>query len=397
MSVRFLVGDVFDGLATIPDGSVDLVVTSPPFLALRSYLPADHPDKIKEIGSEATPAEFLDVLLRVTQESRRVLAPHGSICVELGDTYAGTGGAGGDWSDSEFTTKARVNGGSGGGPTRRTTRDGWPLAKSKTLIPELYRIALAYGINPLTGQESPAGRWRVRNVVTWCRPNPPVGALGDKWRPATSDVVVACVSDKRYWDDFATRKPHSPNTHRRNAAAVNVRPNETPSGQRDGNWNTLAITDDTNPAGAPLLDYWEIPPGGYKGSHYAVFPPELVVPLVKAMCPSRVCVLCGEPARRTWTDLPNAGDDALWTCCGCGDGCVVYDFPEPHGVCQDNHWRPGLVLDCFGGSGTTGAVATGHGHDAVLIDLDDRNAELARERIGPMLFDGPHHLKEARR
>lgn len=61
-------GDVFDGLAAIPDGSVDLVVTSPPFLALRSYLPADHPDKGKEIGSEATPAAFIDTLLAVTAE-----------------------------------------------------------------------------------------------------------------------------------------------------------------------------------------------------------------------------------------------------------------------------------------------------------------------------------------
>src|SRR5690606_31103982 len=86
--------------------------------------------------------------------------------------------------------------------------DAWPLAKSKTLIPELYRIALAYGIHPLTGAQSPAGTWRIRNVVTWCRPNPPVGALGDKWRPATSDIVVACVSPKRYWDDLATRREH---------------------------------------------------------------------------------------------------------------------------------------------------------------------------------------------
>src|SRR5690606_352759 len=78
-----------------------------------------------------------------------------------------------------------------------------------------YRLALAYGINPLTGTESPAGRWRIRNVVTWCRPNPPVGALGDKWRPATSDVVVACTSDKRYWDDIATRRPFAEATHKR--------------------------------------------------------------------------------------------------------------------------------------------------------------------------------------
>src|SRR5689334_20615208 len=63
MTTRFLVGDVFAGFATIPDNSVDLIVSSPPFLALRSYLPADHPDKGLEIGSEATPGEFLDRLL----------------------------------------------------------------------------------------------------------------------------------------------------------------------------------------------------------------------------------------------------------------------------------------------------------------------------------------------
>ena len=64
MTSRYIVGDVFDVMGTMPDGSVDLILTSPPFLALRSYLPADHPDKAKEIGSEPTPAEFLDNLAR---------------------------------------------------------------------------------------------------------------------------------------------------------------------------------------------------------------------------------------------------------------------------------------------------------------------------------------------
>ena len=71
-AITWLTGDVHDGLALIPDDTVDLVVTSPPFLALRSYLPADHPDKGKEIGSEATPAAFIDVMLAVTAELRRV-------------------------------------------------------------------------------------------------------------------------------------------------------------------------------------------------------------------------------------------------------------------------------------------------------------------------------------
>lgn len=451
MSARWITADVFDGLATLEDGSVDLVVSSPPFLALRSYLPADHPDKGKEIGSEPTPAAFLDVMLAVTAELRRVLAPHGSIAIELGDTYAGSSQ---EQREDVAIGSARW-GGQNGQPTLTGARggtvdrkgEGWPLAKSKALIPELYRIALAYGINPLTGQESPAGRWRVRNNVTWCRPNPPVGALGDKWRPATSDVVVACVSDKRYWDDIATRRivdaqsPRWTNGPKSNNATQEIQ----------SKWEVRV---DSNPAGAPLLDYWEIPPGGYPGSHYAVFPPALVEPLIKAMAPPKVCRQCGEPSRRIVGDITldsYRSSDRTQTkravaladehgltdahiaavrAFGTSDAGKAQQINNGAGKntdevkrlageakavlggyfrefvmntnaerattgwsdCGHDDWRPALILDCFGGSGTTGAVATGHGHDAVLIDLDDRNAELARERIGPMLFDGPHHV-----
>lgn len=79
-TARYLIGDVFDHMAEIPDGSVDLVVTSPPFLALRSYLPADHPDKEKEIGSETTPAAFLDTLLALTTPATPTSHKNASAC-----------------------------------------------------------------------------------------------------------------------------------------------------------------------------------------------------------------------------------------------------------------------------------------------------------------------------
>ena len=99
MTVDYRIGDTRDVVAAIPDGSVSLVASSPPFIALRSYLPADHPDKHAEIGSELDPATFLDTLLELTAEWGRVLAPWGSIAIELGDTYAGSGGAGGDYNE----------------------------------------------------------------------------------------------------------------------------------------------------------------------------------------------------------------------------------------------------------------------------------------------------------
>ena len=75
----------------IPTSSVDLICTSPPYFGLRSYQDAGvHYDG--QIGSEPTPAEFLDALIAATREMVRVLKPSGSIFVNLGDKYAGSGG-----------------------------------------------------------------------------------------------------------------------------------------------------------------------------------------------------------------------------------------------------------------------------------------------------------------
>ena len=435
MTTRFLVGDVFERMGGLPDGSVDLVMTSPPFLALRSYLPAGHPDKALEIGGEATPAEFIDTLLALTAEWRRLLAPHGSICVELGDTYSGSGGAGGDYAAGGLRDGQAAFGGSGkharravdgwaghplpngfkgGGPGGA----GWPLEKSLTGIPTLYAWSLAYGRNLLTGEPSPAGMWRIRNVVAWVRPNPPVGALGDKFRPATSYLTCATVARDRWFDLDAVRTPGSGYTRKPGAARA------TPPGQK-----ARGCEDTVNPAGAPPLDWWEIPPGGYSGAHYAVMPPAVAERPIQAMCPRRVCRTCGAPSRRITAKSPEyeaaraaiaAGDSASvsgrsdvavgnkgigfghgggaaslisngkvdptpitvgWTTCGCpgADGIRLDGFHTGTG------WRPGLVLDPFGGSGTTGLVAMSHSRDAVLIDLDERNAWLARERIGMFL------------
>lgn len=418
MGTRFIIGDSLTVLRSLPDQSVDLILTSPPFLALRSYLPADHPDKSKEMGSEATPGEFIDALLDIIEECERVLAPHGSIAIELGDTYAGSGGSGGDYTaggmkegQSEFVGTSSLN--RTMGKNARVQRDGesspirdlhgkkqgggvgWPLDKSLSLIPELFRIALVYGFNPLTGRETP--RWRVRNVVRWVRPNPPVGALGDKFRPATSEMVIACKSRKRYFDLDAVREPASENTNARTAKGVESRVSSGKTAddeRRGGNYSSLDTLHKTT--SAPPLDWWSIPPTGYSGSHYAVFPAELLTRPIKAMCPEKVCRTCGEPSTRisetsyegkSWSsggqknglsrqrdriDMPYSGTTTGWTDCGHDD------------------YRPGVVLDPFVGSGTTLMVASGHGRDSIGIDLDERNADLARERVGMFLTVEQH-------
>lgn len=515
---RFIVADVFDGLRSLPDASVDFACWSPPFLALRSYLPPDHPDKAREIGSEPTPAAWLDVMLAVTAEVGRVLAPHGSIAVEIGDTYAGSGGAGGDYNDGNLRAGQpkfngsmkyqrthdpaigppipRVSGTSGapGGP-------GWPLPKSLTGLPTLYAWSLAYGRNLLTGEPSPAGQWRVRNLRPWVRPNPPVGSVGDKVRPATSYVTVACRSEKRWHDLDAVRRPTtrydlgglrkgnavSGGDHQREDAGERSNMSgSNPAGAPPRDWQhpvdeiirAQQATDKRTPRDIRIAlersgwlapaDTYDQSPGGYTGAHYAVWPPELVAPMVEEMCPRRVCRTCGEPSRRVtgapeyvasdgsgepvtrhfdgdrtadganaWSaeghrtpgvrNAPSVG----WTSCEHRDaelwsGDWRAELAEARrcerearkankrkdaaaeagwlrraaatwarlaalyrgrldGFHTGPGWCPGVVLDPFCGTGTTLLAATGLGRDAVGVDLDERNAWLARERLGMFL------------
>jgi DNA modification methylase len=410
MSLEYRIGDVFDRMAEIPDGSIDLIVTSPPFLALRSYLPADHPDKGKEIGSEATPAAFIDTLLALSAEWGRVLAPHGSLCVELGDTYSGAGGYGNPDSPNPAYGQPRFEERWEGKSRKRFKRkdDGWPLAKSLTGIPTLYPWSLAYGRNLLTGQPSPAGQWRIRNVIVWARPNPPVGALGDKFRPATSYITVACRGARRYFDLDAVRTPHAdPNPDRfigkqdqRDRARVEVGLSSD-NGKSSGG----------NPAGAPPLDWhsdledgdwlWKLSTQPYAGSHYATFPMALPKRLIEAMCPLRVCRECGRPSerivevthdveeqrrRREVGMVPKKGVTTMRADGGAGTSFLTTQNQTlGWSDCGHDNWRTGVVLDPFAGSGTTLEAAQAVGRHAIGIDLDHRNADLARDRVGMFL------------
>lgn len=308
---RYLVGDAVTRLRNLPNGSVDLVLTSPPFLGLRSYLPEDDPNKTFEIGTENSPAQFISQLLAVVRELRRVLAEHGSLVVELGDTYAGSGGAGGDY---------RFGGKNDGQPLFRQRYDPatWPQKKSMTLVPELFRIALAYGFNPLEPKDA-IEPWIIRNVVRWQK-QPKYGAMGDKFRPSLSDMVVACKSTTRYFDGDSVK-----------------------TASKDGSSAVLPT------------DIWSVPVSNYRGEHFATWPLELLTTPITAMCPPLVCLSCGTPTSNT--------DDAA----SCGH-------------CGKTEYRPGVVLDPFVGSGTTLMAAAQLSRSGIGIDLNVTNFDLAKSR-----------------
>ena len=416
---NYIIGDTRDVTAAMPDGSVDLLVTSPPFLALRSYLPDGHPDKHREIGSEAGPADFLATLLDLTIEWRRVLAPHGSMCVELGDTFSGSGG------ENNLYTSGYSGGAVGletkkpTGAPKRTNAGQWPLAKSMCGIPTLYTWSLAYGRNLLRPEQTFAP-WRIRNLIVWARANPPVGALGDKFRPATSYITVACTSPTRWFDLDAVRgEPQEPSAQApsRKAIAAEVLGHHgkgmpaTGTYHANGGAPPLDWHNDNNtgPNGGDIL--WQLNTAPYAGSHYATYPPELPARLIQAMCPMQVCTTCGVPRRRIVGEAEYVGaksgkpyERQTWAS-GIATAGAHSNKPPDEGArrvakdlgwtdCGHNTWRNGHVLDPFGGSGTTGLAATGAGRDATLIDIDDRNADLARDRIG-MFLNVTEHTKGA--
>ena len=207
MTVTYHVGDTARWWRRSLTGRCRWSRRSPPFLALRS-LPADHPLKDAEIGSEPDPATFLDTLLALTAEwggcwHRGAASPlNWATPTPDRAALAGTTTLAGCGTAKASSTGRRPPCASPTPPTGGPKRQPGRLAARQVARPHppVVRHRPAYGINPLTGQPSPAGRWRVRNVIVWHRPNPAVGALGDKVRPSTSYIVVATRSDKRWFD-----------------------------------------------------------------------------------------------------------------------------------------------------------------------------------------------------
>lgn len=399
--IDYRIGDTRDVIATIPDNSVHLVACSPPFVALRSYLPADHPDKHREIGSEPDPATFIDTLLALTAEWGRVLAPWGSIAIELGDTYSGST-SGGERSDGGQYGYWPTGGTKYNTDTRPAKGVGyWPRAKCLALVPQAYAMSLAYGRNVMNGNDSPAGQWLVRNMIVWHRPNPAVGALGDKFRPSTSYITVATRSDKRWFDLTAVRGEPSPNTHARTAKGVEQVERSGKSADRDGNFRTM--NEQHLGAGAPPLDAWfdqhdtwTLTTQPSRLAHYAMWPAKLAERLVLSMCPAEVCGVCGEPRRRVerianslgvavQRKAHQAGSDARDIRTNVADIHAAPDVSLRETLgwtdCGHDNYAPGVVLDPFAGTGTTLCVADLHGRDGIGIDIDPRNRDLLEPRM----------------
>lgn len=327
-----LVGDALERLRQLPDECVDTIVTSPPYFNLRDYHVAG------QLGQEGHVDEWVAALAAVARECRRVLAPHGSLWLNLGDAYS----AG--------------------------ERFGAPR-KSLLLGPERVARALV------------ADGWLLRNKIVWAKTNPLPTSTRDRLTTAHEYVYLFVKRASYFFDLDAVRVPLV-STGRRTHTGSRTPARELGrlSGSRDGLLRLTCEGRSGHPLGKNPGDVWRIGSSSYHGAHFATFPAELVRRPILAGCPPRVCTRCRSPWRRSMASVVHRNgrpQSRPFVPCGC-------QAPT----------RPGLVLDPFGGSGTVAEVARSLGRDWLLIELNPDYAELARMRLG--ICGGRAHRRTVR-
>lgn len=163
-AASILEGDVRETLRSLPAGHFHCVVTSPPFWGLRSYLKSDHPLKPLELGGEPTIEKYLENLLGVFEEVRRVLRDDGLCFVELGDSYNGSG-----------EKKLQIN-----SPKQMTNRGG--ISQRGTNVPDL-KPGDKCGIPERFALAMQAAGWWWRQTIVWAKLSPmPESVSGWTWR-----------------------------------------------------------------------------------------------------------------------------------------------------------------------------------------------------------------------
>jgi len=369
--VTLYVGDCLAQLALLPDCSVDCVVTSPPYWGLRDY------GVEGQLGLEPTLAEHLAAMVAVFREIRRVLKPMGTLWINYGDCYAtspngrtaaaakATGKDDRTFRDKPFSTIGPVATGEGSkrsgrsqnkgntasdGVRRNYAGQGFLKPKDLCMVPNRLAILL---------QED---GWWIRSEIIWGKTNPMPDSAKD--RPGTShEKIFLLTKSARYWYDaeavrfdlrpktltvYGTTRPEVDDDGTGKVKKANfsksmmerkprskVRAADVASPRHAGHINHTGIEGTPRGEGRNLRNYepaplevWPMATKPFSEAHFATFPPEL----------AERCILAGCP-------------------------------------------KDGLVLDPFGGAGTTALVALRHGRRAALIELNPDYAEMSRRRI----------------
>jgi len=186
MTITVLTGDCRNILKTLPDQSIHTCVTSPPYFGLRDYGMAD------QIGLEQTPDAFVAELVSVFREVRRVLRDNGTLWLNLGDSYAGSGkGRNGDGSPNVDPQSKQAT--SAGTIIGNLVKSQTPDCKPKDLIGIPWRVAFALQ----------ADGWYLRQDIIWNKPNPMPESVTDRCTKAHEYIFLLSKSPRYYFDNKA--------------------------------------------------------------------------------------------------------------------------------------------------------------------------------------------------
>ena len=367
--INIKIGDCRKVLQSLADKSVNCCVTSPPYWGLRDYqtgtweggdpnCPHMRTTKISkdtvtghktmheqgnvvgdaiyrskcpkcgairkdsQLGLEETPLEFVNNLVQVFREVRRVLRDDGTLWLNLGDSYYNYRADGKQVKQTVASTRQDFPESS---PHRANRIDG---LKQKDLIGIPWRVAFALQDDG----------WYLRQDIIWHKPNPMPESVKDRCTKSHEYIFLFSKNKNYYYDNDAIREPHTweekkprPSGMARNGAKYRekVKYGGGGSGLLGHSGSYKADGSPLNhPLGKNKRSVWTVTTKPYKEAHFAVFPTELIEPCIKAGCP-----------------------------------------------------KNGTVLDPFGGSGTTGLVADRLGRDATIIELNKNYISIASDRV----------------
>ncbi len=316
--ISFLQGDVFDKLKELDDNSIDCVVTSPPYWGLRDYgVPG-------QLGLEPTYQEHIKNIVEFFRIMKPKLKDSATVWLNYGDSYAAT--VNGTKVKDQIKNKVQFAGKYLIKGDDRTFRDkpfstiqGFLKPKDLVMIPNRIAIAL---------QED---GWWIRSEIIWHKPNPMPESVRDRPTSAHEKIWLITKSKKYYYDADAIREPCTESTKQRYKSGWNGNEKRDYVSGKQNHFSKYIGTEKSKQdalKGKNKRNVWTITTKSCKEAHFATFPKDLIEPCIKAGCP-----------------------------------------------------EGGVVLDPFGGSGTTGIVAKSLNRTAILIELNPSYIEIAKKRI----------------
>jgi DNA modification methylase len=442
-------GDVIDSLRELPSGSVQTVVTSPPYWGLRDYgIPPsvwggdrEHAhewgDGLRRtgggrgqgsssirlgranvraqelvrdqgnvcecgawrgcLGLEPTPELFVQHIVLVFREVRRVLRDDGTLWVNLGDSYAASAG-----NTDSFDPKARGRrrnkrpATNGRGEMQPCEDNAVPVTQPNRLRQDGLKTKDLVGIPWMCAFALRADGWYLRADIIWSKLNPMPESVRDRPTKAHEYLFLLAKNERYFYDGDAIReaatwqRENNPDWQYARAATNEIKHPTNRNGKAGG----FAEWDASD--GRNKRSVWTIATSPFPEAHFATFPPDLVEPCVLAGTSPTACGTCGAPwTRETDISYENPGNRQ-----SNGPQSVARKHKQfgSAGYAQrlekktvTTGWAPTcehddgsgacVVLDPFSGSGTTGFVALSHQRDYIGIERSAEYLAMSRRRL----------------